>query len=329
MKKIRWGVLSTAHIGRTKVIPALQSSNHNQLIAISSRQLETARKTAHELGITRAYASYEELLEDPEINAIYNPLPNHLHVDWSIKALEAGKHVLCEKPLGLDAKDAKRLLEATNAHTELKVMEAFMYRFHPQWSQVKNLVRQGRIGKLRHVHSHFSYNNRDSNNIRNLKSMGGGALLDVGCYCISSARWLFEAEPIRVFGQFFPFEGQEVDCLVTAMMEFEQGLTSFTVSTKIEPYQMLEASGEAGGIYLSMPFTPTADAITQIQLKQSSTHTSITVPAANQYTLMVDSFALSIIHNQPVTTPLTDAIANMKIIDAIFQSTKSGNWVSV
>ena len=167
MQQLRWGVLSTAKIGREKVIPALQRSAHNQVLAICSRDAQSARQIADELQIERAYGTYEELLADPDIDAIYNPLPNHLHVDWSIKALQSGKHVLCEKPLGLNTADAQRLVDAAQAHPHLKVMEAFMYRFHPQWQLAKQLVDEGRIGKLHAVHSHFSYNNREADNIRN------------------------------------------------------------------------------------------------------------------------------------------------------------------
>lgn len=327
MQKIRWGVLSTAKIARTKVIPALQTSAHNQVLAICSRDAQSARAAADELGIERAYGSYEALLADPDIDAIYNPLPNHLHVDWSIKALQAGKHVLCEKPLGLNAADAQRLLDAAQAQPQLKTMEAFMYRFHPQWQMAKTLIEAGNIGKLLTVHSHFSYNNREPQNIRNSAAMGGGALMDIGCYCISLSRWLFNAEPQQVIGQITPYENYEVDCLISAMLEFEQGSATFTASTKIEPQQYIEASGELGSLFIPVPFNPIGDAATEIRLKHNGQSETIHIPPADHYRVMVDAFAQSIIDQQPVPTPLQDAINNMRIIDAIFESAARGQWI--
>lgn len=320
MKKIRWGILSTAKIGRTKVIPALQSSAHNHVLAICSRDTQSARNTANELGITRAYGSYDELLADPDIDAIYNPLPNHLHVDWSIKALQAGKHILCEKPLGLNADDAQRLLDAAKAHPQLIAMEAFMYRFHPRWQATKALIDSGRIGKLLTLHSHFSYNNREPQNIRNSADMGGGALMDIGCYCISLSRWLFNAEPTQVISQITPYENYEVDCVVSGILQFAQGSATFTASTKIEPHQYVEAYGEKGSILLPLPFNPMSDAETEIHLKHNGDSDIITIAASDHYRDMVDAFALSVIHQKPAPTPLTDAINNMRVIDAVFAS---------
>jgi predicted dehydrogenase len=327
--KIRWGILSTAKIGRTKVIPALQSSAHNEVLAICSRDQHSARTAADELGIARAYGSYDELLADPDIDAIYNPLPNHLHVDWSIKALQAGKHILCEKPLGLNADDAQRLLDAANAHPHLKAMEAFMYRFHPRWQIAKALIDSGRIGKLLTLHSHFSYNNRESQNIRNNVDMGGGALMDIGCYCISLSRWLFNAEPIQVIGQITPYEDYEVDCLVSGILEFDQGSATFTASTKIEPQQFMEAYGEKGSILLPIPFNPISDSETEIHIKHDGEAEIIEIEPGDHYREMVDAFALSIIHQQPVPTPLTDAINNMRVIDSVFASAAEGRWVEL
>jgi predicted dehydrogenase len=329
MKHIRWGVLSTAKIARQQVIPALQSSLHNQVVAICSRDLDQARTQANALNIARAYGSYEELLADPNIDAIYNPLPNHLHVDWTIKALAAGKHVLCEKPIGLDSADTQRLLDACASYPQLKVMEAFMYRFHPQWQQTKSLIDKGAIGPLRQIHSHFSYNNRDSDNIRNSKAMGGGALMDIGCYCVSLSRWLFNAEPQRVMAQITPFAGYEVDCLISALMEFEQGSASFTASTKIDPKQYMEATGEAGSLQIPIPFNPVGDSATQIIHTHSGQRDTLALAPHNHYRAMGDAFALSIINNTPVPTPLSDAMANMRVIDALFHSAAAARWISV
>jgi predicted dehydrogenase len=327
-KKIRWGILSTAKIGREKVIPALQKSTHNEVIAICSRDEQSARIAADYLGITRAYGSYDALLADPDIDAIYNPLPNHLHVDWSIKALHAGKHVLCEKPLGLNTADAQRLVEAANAHPQLQVMEAFMYRFHPQWQLAKQLIEQGRIGKLHSVHSHFSYNNREPNNIRNKVDMGGGALLDIGCYSISLSRWLFNDEPGRVLGHISPMPDEEVDCLTSGILEFSAGSASFTAATKIEARQYVEAIGDEGSLHLERPFyNDSGDGVQKICVTRNRAQEIIEVPDSNHYGAMGDAFALSIFNQQPVPTPLVDAIANMRVIDAVFKSAAEGQWI--
>ncbi|HCS65488.1 MAG TPA: NAD-binding protein [Cellvibrio sp.] len=330
MKKLRWGVLSTAKIGREKVIPALQKSTHNQVLAICSRDTQSARRVADELHIERAYGTYEELLADPDIDAIYNPLPNHLHVEWSIKALQAGKHVLCEKPLGLNSADAQRLVDAARAHPQLKVMEAFMYRFHPQWQLAKQLVDEGRIGKLHAVHSHFSYNNREPDNIRNKAEWGGGALLDVGCYSISLSRWLFNEEPTQVLGQITPMPGEEVDCITSGIMEFSAGSASFTAATKIEPVQYVEAIGDEGSLYLERPFyNDSTDPVQRVRITRNRVQEVIEVPDDNHYSAMGDAFALSIFNNSAVPTSLDDAIANMRAIDAIFESAAKRQWIKL
>lgn len=330
MQKLRWGVLSTAKIGREKVIPALQASQHNKVVAICSRNLPNAQANAAQLGIARAYGSYEELLADPEIDAIYNPLPNHLHVEWSIKALQAGKHVLCEKPLGLNTADAQRLVDAARAHPHLKVMEAFMYRFHPQWQLVKKLIDEGRIGKVYAVHSHFSYNNREPDNIRNKIEWGGGALLDVGCYSISLSRWLFNEEPAQVLGQITPTPGEEVDCLTSAILEFSAGAATFTCGTKIEPVQYAEAIGDEGSIYLDQPFyTDAALPLPKLRITRNREVEEIEVPETNHYSAMGDAFALSVFNGNEVPTPLADAIANMRVIDATFKSAAERKWIKV
>ena len=330
MQQLRWGVLSTAKIGREKVIPALQRSAHNQVLAICSRDAQSARQIADELQIERAYGTYEELLADPDIDAIYNPLPNHLHVDWSIKALQAGKHVLCEKPLGLNTADAQRLVDAAQAHPHLKVMEAFMYRFHPQWQLAKQMVDEGRIGKLHAVHSHFSYNNREADNIRNKPEWGGGALLDIGCYSISLSRWLFNEEPTQVLGQITPMPGQDVDCLTSAIMEFSAGSASFTAATKIEPIQYAEAIGDEGSLYLERPFyNDSNEPVQRLRVTRNRVQEVIEVPDRNHYGAMADAFALSIFNNSQVPTPLADAIANMRAIDAIFKSAAERKWITL
>jgi predicted dehydrogenase len=329
MQKLRWGVLSSAKIGRTKVIPAIQASLLGEVVAIASRHQESAEKVAQEFGIKRAHGSYEDLLADPNVDAIYNPLPNHLHVSWSIKAIEAGKHVLCEKPLGLNTADVEKLLQIAQQHPHLSVMEAFMYRFHPQWQTAKDLVREGRIGQVRSIHSHFAYNNHEQDNIRNIAEWGGGALMDIGCYCISLSRFIYDEEPLRVLGQITPYAGYDVDCFVSGIMEFADGNATFTASTKSEAEQYVEIHGEQGSILIPLPFNPVSNTSTHIILKRNGANETITQPDSDHYQNMADAFAESIYQNEPVPTPLSDALANMKIIDAIFASAKDSLWVAI
>src|ERR1035437_829202 len=235
MKKIRWGVLSTARIGREKVIPALQKSLYGQVDAICSRDLEQAKKTAALLNIQKAYGSYEALLADKDIDAVYIPLPNHLHVEWTIKAMEAGKHVLCEKPIGLSSKDATKLLKATKGFPHLKVMEAFMYRYHPQWIGVKELIADGKIGELRTVQSFFTFYNIEPNNIRNRMEFGGGAMMDIGCYCVNLSRFLFGEEPESIMGLVDRDPVMLTDRMSSGMLNFSKGTATFTCSTQLMP----------------------------------------------------------------------------------------------
>jgi predicted dehydrogenase len=329
MQKLRWGVLSSAKIGREKVIPAIQSSEHGEVVAIASRTQASADQAAKELGIKHAYASYEDLLADPNIDAIYNPLPNHLHVPWSIKAIEAGKHVLCEKPLGLNTADVEKLIAVAQQHPHIHVMEAFMYRFHPQWKTVKNLVRDGKIGQVRSIHSHFSYNNHEPDNIRNNADWGGGALMDIGCYCISLSRFIYDEEPLRVLGQITPYAGYEVDCFVSGIMEFADGNATFSATTKSESGQYVKIHGEQGSILMPLPFSPQPSASTQIILKRNDVSEEIIQPPSDHYRNMADEFAQSVFAKVSVPTPLSDALANMKIIDAIFASAKDSQWIAV
>ncbi len=329
MPKLRWGVLSSAKIGRTKVIPAIQTSLLGEVVAIASRTQESADQVAQELGIKRAYASYEALLADPNIDAIYNPLPNHLHVPWSIKAIEAGKHVLCEKPLGLNAADVEKLMNVAQQHPHLHVMEAFMYRFHPQWQTAKKLVRDGSIGQVRSIHSHFAYNNRDLDNIRNNADWGGGALMDIGCYCISLSRFIYDEEPLRVLGQITPYAGYDVDCFVSGIMEFADGNATFTATTKSEAEQYVQIHGELGSILIPLPFNPIGDTITHIVLQREGTREEIVQIPSDHYRNMADVFAQSIFAKESAPTPLSDALANIKIIAAIFASAKNSLWIAI
>jgi predicted dehydrogenase len=327
MKHVRWGILSTAKIGTQKVIPAMQRSELCEILAIGSRDAATAEQTAKQLNIFRTHGSYEALLADPEIDAVYNPLPNHLHVPWSIRALEAGKHVLCEKPLGISVADAEKLAIAAASHPDLKVMEAFMYRHHPQWQRAKELVAAGAIGELRSVQSSFSYYNVDANNIRNSTAAGGGGLMDIGCYCISVARFIFGREPERVCGWVEHDPNFGTDRLATGLLDFGMGTSMFTCSTQLVPYQRVNILGTAGRVEIEIPFNAPNDRPCRIWHEREGKIEEITFPVCDQYTLQGDAMARAILDNTPVPTPLSDAIANMRVIEAIKQSAASGDWI--
>lgn len=326
MKKIRWGVLSTAKIGTEKVIPAMQLGEYCKFTAIASRQLEKAQAAARRLSIEKAYGSYEELLADCDVDAVYLPLPNHLHVPWAIKALKAGKHVLCEKPLGLNAAEAQELLEASRKFPRLKVMEAFMYRYHPQWQWVKKRVSEGKIGELRTIQSFFSYYNSDTNNIRNKADTGGGGLMDIGCYCISLSRFIFGAEPRRVCGIREEDPEMKVDRLTSGILDFASGTSTFTCATQLVPYQRVNIFGTKGRIEIEIPFNAPPDRPCKIWHGDDARIEEVILEIYNQYTIQGDLFSRAVLEDREVPTPLEDAVANMQVIDALVRSDRSGSW---
>jgi predicted dehydrogenase len=328
MKKIRFGVLSTARIGVKKVIPAMQKGEHTEVFAIASRSLETGREVAHNLDIPRWYGSYETLLKDPDLDAVYIPLPNDQHVRWSIRALEAAKHVLCEKPIGLSAAQGRDLVQAARRHPRLNVMEANMYRHHLQWRKVKELVETGQIGNLQVIQVFFTFYNNDPNNIRNNPLKGGGALMDIGCYATSLSRWLFNAEPQRVFGLLENDPRFGVDRLVSAILDFGVGNATFTCSTQVAPFQRAHMAGTEGHIELSQAaFNPPNDRPCVIRLMRGGKIEQLKVEVCDQYGIMADRFAEAILNRAPVPVPLEDAVRNMEVIDAIIASSCSGSWV--
>jgi predicted dehydrogenase len=327
MSKVRWGVLSTAKIGTEKVLPAMQRGEYCEVAAIASRSLETARAAAAQLGIPKAYGSYEELLADPEIDAIYNPLPNHLHVPWSIKALEAGKHVLCEKPIALTAAEAQTLADTARRYPRLKVMEAFMYRHHPQWRRARQLVAEGQIGELRTIHSFFSYYNDDPSNIRNMAGIGGGGLMDIGCYNISLSRFIFGAEPRRVCSIVEYDPRFNTDRLASGILDFGVGTATFTCSTQLTSYQRVNIYGTEGRVEIEIPFNAPPDRPCKIWHQRGAEIEEIVFDITNQYTIEGDLFAQAILNDTAVPTPLEDAVANMRVIDAIVSSGERRTWV--
>lgn len=325
-RTVRWGVLSTAKIGVVKVIPAIRSASGCAMTAIASRDLAKAKAAAERLAVPKAYGSYEELLSDPEIDAIYNPLPNHLHVPWSIKALEAGKHVLCEKPIGLTSKEGEELVGATRRFPHLKVMEAFMYRHHPQWRKARQLVEDGEIGEPRTIHSFFSYFNDNPADIRNMAEIGGGGLWDIGCYCVSLSRFLFGAEPKRVCGMVEYDPRFATDRLSSGMLDFEAGSATFTCSTQLDFFQTAHVFGTEGRVEIEIPFTAPPDRPCRIWLHRGGERREIVFDICNQYSIQAELFARAVLDDVEVPTPIEDAVANMKVLEALVRSHERGEW---
>jgi predicted dehydrogenase len=327
---VRWGVLGAANIAVRKVIPAMQRGERTQVIAIASRDLGKAQAAANELGLARAYGSYEELLADPEIEAVYNPLPNHLHVPWTIRAAEAGKHVLCEKPIALSADEARQLL-AVRKRTGVQIGEAFMVRNHPQWLAVREMVTSGRIGDLRVVAGHFAYFKRDPNDVRSRPEWGGGGLMDVGCYPITMARWLFGEEPEAVVAliEWDPELG--VDRIASGLLRFPSGQATFTSAMQLVHYQRMQLHGTSGRIEVQIPFNAPNDRPCRIfvddgrELGDASAQ-AIEFPVVDQYTLQGDNFSGAVRGIGTVPVSVEDAIGNMAVIDALFRSAESGGW---
>jgi predicted dehydrogenase len=330
VKKVRWGVLGAARIARTKVVPGMQRSSEVEVVALASRSLDKARAAAAELGIPRAYGSYEELLAAPDVDAVYNPLPNHLHVPWSIRAAEAGKHVLCEKPIALSADEARTLVAARD-RTGVLIQEAFMVRTHPQWIAVGDEVRGGRLGELRALQMAFSYFNRDPANVRNQADIGGGALMDIGCYPVVLSRFLFESEPTRVVACIDRDPEFGTDRLTSALLEFPRGQSAFTCSTQLVPYQRMQVLGTRGRIEVEIPVNAPPDRPCRILFDdgRDAFGTGVEVrafEACDQYTIQADQFSRAIREGRPAPVPLEDAVANMEVIDALVRSSRTGTW---
>jgi predicted dehydrogenase len=329
MKKLRWGILSTSNFALTKIVPAFRKCSYAEFTAIASRDLQKAQRVAAEQGIARAYGSYEELLADPDIDVIYNPLPNHMHVPWSIKALAAGKHVLCEKPIALSFVEALSLLNEAKKYPKLKVMEAFMYRHHPQWQRAKQLVRDGKIGELRTIQSFFSYFNKNADNIRNIADVGGGGIMDIGCYNISLSRFIFEAEPQRVLGIVEYDPEFKTDRIASGILDFGRGTSTFTCSTQLAPYQRVNIFGTEGRVEIEIPFNAPPDRPCRMWRQYGNEIEEIEFEICDQYTIQGDLFSQAVMNDTPVPTPLEDAVANMRVIEAVFESGRKGAFQTV
>jgi predicted dehydrogenase len=331
-KKVRWGILSTANIGMAKVTPAIQKSAHSEVVAIASRDLGKAQAAAAELGIPKAYGSYEELFADPDIDAIYNPLPNHLHVPMTVAAARAGKHVLCEKPIALNAAEAETLRQCP---PDRIVLEAFMVRFHPQWQRARDIVRSGELGEVRAINAVFTYFNADPANVRNQADIGGGGIMDIGCYPITAARFLFEAEPRRVVSLVERDETFGTDRLASVLADFGQGRQlNFICSTQTAGHQRVQVLGSKAKLEIIIPFNAPPDERTAITIDtgapfDGSLARREILPAVDQYTEQAEAFALAVLGEKPLPWGIEDAIASMKVIDAVFASEKTGGWATV
>ncbi|MDB4877034.1 MAG: oxidoreductase domain protein [Gemmatimonadetes bacterium] len=326
-ESVRWGILGTANIALKKVVPAMLRSRLSRVVAIASRDEARAQSAASSLGIPRAYGSYEALLADPSVDAIYNPLPNHLHVPWSIRAAQAGKHVLCEKPIALSANEARELLVVRD-RTGVQIGEAFMVRTHPQWHEVRRLIANRRVGDLRLVSGHFSYYRRDPSDIRSQVEFGGGALMDIGCYPIMLSRWIFGAEPIEVIADLERDPEFGVDRLTSVMMRFPSGQATFTAAGQLAPYQKMHMFGTAGRIEVDRPFNPSPDFPAHVIVDDGRVET-IDIPPVDQFMLQADRFSEAILGTGTVPATLEDAIANMEVIDALVRSAESRRWGAV
>ena len=329
---VRWGILSCARIGTKKVIPGMMRSAAIEIAAIASRELARAQAAAHELGIPKAYGSYEALLADDTIEAIYNPLPNHLHVPLTLAAARAGKHVLCEKPMALTAGE----LEVLRPHADrVHLKEAFMVRHHPQWIEAREHVRAGRIGELRAVNVEFAYRNLDPADIRNQADIGGGALYDIGCYAIVAGRWFFEGEPERAAAFVARDAGFGIDATTSGLMDFGGGRhLLFSVSTQVAAYQRVRLVGTAGRLEIEIPFNAPPDRPCRLFVDTTGVPAgagieTVTLPVADQYRLQGEAFSRAVRHERPSPAGLDDAIRNLRAIDALFASARSGRAEAV
>jgi len=332
MNKLRIGVLSSAKIGVEKVIPAMQKGRFTEVTAISSRSADKARAAAEKLGITKHYGSYEALLADPDIDAVYNPLPNHLHCPWSKKSMQAGKHVLCEKPLGLTTDEIEDLIK-TRDECGVKAAEAFMVKSCPQWLSARETVRNGELGDLRIIQGFFSYDNRDPENIRNIADIGGGAMWDIGCYPVVLSRYLFEDEPKRVAALLDFDPVMKTDRLSSVIMEFAGGQATLSASTQLVPYQRMNLFGTKGHLEVVIPFNAPNDRPCTIRQDTGTLReeeiSSREFPVMDQYTLQGDEFARAVLEDRPVHSSLEDGLHNSRVINAIFTAARENRWVSL
>jgi predicted dehydrogenase len=332
MEKVKWGILSTARIGLKQVIPAMKQGKYCLVTAIASRSMKKADLAASSLGIRKAYGSYEEVINDPEVDAVYNPLPNNLHLEWTVKAMEAGKHVLCEKPLGLSVEEVEEMIRVRDRN-RVKAGEAFMVKSHPQWITTRERIRHGEVGEVRLVQGTFTYYNVDPENIRNKPDLGGGGIWDIGCYCTTMSRYLFEQEPLRLIAKLEFDPGMKTDRLASVIMEFPTGQAVFAVSTQLAAFQRVHILGTKGHLEVKIPFNAPNDrscVVAQdsgsILMDQITKHE---LPVTDQYTLMADAFSKAILEGGEVPVPFEDSLNNTRVLAAVFESASSNRWVEI
>ena len=328
MKALQLGILSVSGFFQKKIAIPVAKSPMIELAAIASRSQQKADAAAKEYNIRKAFGSYEALLDDQEVEAVYIPLPNHMHAEFIRKAADAGKHIICEKPIALNAREAEESI--TYAQNKgVRIMEAFMYRFHPQWQHARELIRMKEIGKVHLVQVFFSYNNTDPKNIRNREDAGGGALLDIGCYAVSSSRFLMNAEPKRVVSVAQNDPDFKTDILMSGMMDFGGSHAEFTIGTQTFPFQRVTAFGSGGNISIEIPFNTPSDVETRMWVTNSVGTREVIFAPEDHYILEFEAFARAIKEGTEVPTPPADAIANMKVLDALRESAISGNWQAI
>lgn len=330
--KLNWGILGAAKIAKEKVIPAMRDSGLHQVLSIASRTQEKATAAAEKLGIPKAYGSYEELLADPDIDIIYNPLPNHLHAEYTIKAMEAGKHVLCEKPVALNSEDVLKMI-AVRDKKGVKAGEAFMVKTHPQWLKTRELVQNNALGNLQLIQGAFSYSNTNANNIRNIAAYGGGAIWDIGCYPVTTARFVLGEEPLKVVSQISYDPKFETDKLVSIIMQFPSTQVNFSVSTQLVPHQRMRFFGNEKELEIKIPFNAPNDRPCEIYIHSGDIHQqnfeTLTFDTCDQYRIMTEAFSKAVLNDEPVPVPLEDSLANTHVLEALFQSAKEDKWIAV
>ena len=330
--KLNWGILGAAKIAREKVIPAMKGGDGYQVYGIASRSEDRASMVAEQLGIQKAYGSYEALIADPDIHVIYNPLPNHLHVEYTLKCIEAGKHVLCEKPLALNSSDIHKLIEARDKFG-VKVGEAFMVDAHPQWLKTRELVQSGSLGKMKLIQGAFSYHNVDPQNIRNIADYGGGAMWDIGCYPVHTSRFVLGEEPVRAVALMDFDKEFGSDTVSSVILQFPSTQVVFSVGTQLVPFQRMHFVGDKKRLEIKIPFNAPNDRQTLVQIDAGDilqeNIEQLTFPIADQYGLQAAAFTKAIIEDAEVPVSLENALANTKALEAIFKSAKEGRWVDV
>ena len=329
-KKLRWGILSTAKIGLKTVIPAIQQSGNGVVTAIASRDLQAAREAAQSLGIPNSFGSYQALLESSTIDAVYNPLPNNMHKEWSIRAAEQGKHILCEKPFALNTTEVDEMIASAQQHRVL-LMEAFMYRFHPQMARVQELIAGGAIGKMQVIRSAFGFLLEDYANIRLNRALGGGAVMDVGCYCVNVSRLVAGAEPVQVQAAAVIGRSQ-VDEMLAGILRFPNDVIAhFDSSFRTDYREWLVIQGSEGRLELERPFRSHAvGGVGKITLhRKDNTEEVFTTEPVNQYQLMAEHFADAVLNGKPLRYPPELDRGNMRVIDALYESARTEKAVNL